>query len=271
MTTVTRDNTWTFQGPAWTYEREIAPVLAQWTDELLEEARIAPAMRVLDVACGTGTVARRAARLAGSDGMAAGVDCSAEMLAAARVLAEQAGVEIEWREARAETLPFAGKSFDLVTCQQGLQFFGDRAAALSEMARVLGPGGRVALAVWRSLRHSPGLARMLEILERYTGAGSAAGARAPFSLGDAAEIRRLLAAAGFEDIRIKIAVRGVRSESLAGEIDQIQYFVADARNNLPAQAQAACRAELAAALADYVDDHGYITPMEVNLVTAKTI
>jgi ubiquinone/menaquinone biosynthesis C-methylase UbiE len=237
----------------------------------LDEARIAPAMRVLDVACGTGTVARRAAQRVGSDGMVAGVDFNPEMLTAARVLAEQAGLTVEWREAQARALPFADESFDLVTCQQGLQFFPDRGAALAEMARVLRPGGRVALAIWRALSYSPGAARMLDIFEQYVGTEATAGARAPFQLGDATEIRRLLDAAGFDDIRVKIAVRGVRSQSLETEIDQFQYFLGGAWSNLTAQIQAECRANLAAALAGFVDDYGYITPMEVNLVIAEAM
>lgn len=271
MTTTTRDTTWIYQGAAWSYEQEIAPLLALWTDELLDEARIAPAMRVLDVACGTGTVARRAAHRVGKAGAVAGVDFNPAMLAVAQVLAEQADLTIEWREAEAAALPFGDESFDLVTCQQGLQFFGDRSAALAEMARVLRPGGRIALAIWRSPCYSPGVDRMLQVFERYVGAEATAGARAPFQLGDAAEIRRLLATAGFDDIRIKIAIRGGHSQSLEAEIEQLQHFIGDAWTNLPAQAQAECRASLLDALADYVDDYGYITPMEAHLVIAEAM
>jgi hypothetical protein len=110
---------------------------------------------------------------------------------------------------------------------------------------------------------------MLDIFARYVGMEAVAGARAPFRLSDASEIRRLLDVAGFEDIRIKISVRGVRSQTLDTEIDQVQYFLADAWNKLSAQVQAECRATLSAALAEHVDDYGYITPMEVNLVIAE--
>ena len=76
---------------------------------------------------------------------------------------------IAWQEGNATALPFLDASFDLVCCQQGLQYVPDRRAALQEMCRVLVPRGRLALGVWRGLEHQPFYAALTEALERYVG------------------------------------------------------------------------------------------------------
>jgi len=102
---------------------------------------------VLDIACGTGVVARTAARRLGSGDNVTGLDLSAPMLAAARSAAAAAaeGATIEWREGSALQLPWAEEAFDVAFCQQGLQFFPDRPTATREMHRVLAPGGKLVL------------------------------------------------------------------------------------------------------------------------------
>jgi len=105
---------------------------------------------VLDVACGTGVVTRAAAERVASGGRVAGIDLNPGMIAVARSLPPTAGAAIEWHEASALALPFADSGFDVVLCQQGLQFFPDKALALREMRRVLRPGGRLALSVWNN-------------------------------------------------------------------------------------------------------------------------
>ena len=135
--------------PAASYERDMVPVLfAPWVDPLLSAARPGRSARILDLACGTGVVARSVARAANGDGRVAGLDLNPAMLDVARDMSTREGLRIDWHEGRAESLPFAAGSFDLVLCQQGLQFFVDRAAALAESRRVLARGGRIALSVW---------------------------------------------------------------------------------------------------------------------------
>src|SRR5262245_57353386 len=99
----------------------------------------------------------------------------------------------------ADKLPFPGESFDIVYCQLGLQFFADRAAALREMRRVLGPEGRLALMVWRGIHESPGFAALAASLEERIGQAAATIMRAPFGLSNAAELAGLVRAAGFQD------------------------------------------------------------------------
>src|SRR5262249_55999571 len=114
-----------------------------------------PGECVLDVACGTGVVARLMAPYVGATGHVVGLDLDAGRLAVARALPPAPGAVVEWREGDALALPFAEAVFDLVCYQQSLQFFPDRLAGLREMYRGLVPGGRLALKFWRAIEHNP--------------------------------------------------------------------------------------------------------------------
>src|SRR5262245_41403826 len=157
--------------PAETYESYMVPVLfAPWATRLLQSAGIKGGERALDVGCGTGIVARRAARQVGPKGKVTALDSSTGMLAVARAAAEHEGLAIEWHEGRAEALPFAEGSFDLVLCQFALMFFADRRAAMAEMRRVLkrgraGNGSRVALSVFQGLDRHPFYAALHAAIE----------------------------------------------------------------------------------------------------------
>src|SRR5215208_1372728 len=183
------------------YEQHLVPtVFGPWAAELIEAASPRPGERVLDVACGTGVVARLAAERVGADGKVVGLDLNPGMLAVARAVASPR--PIDWREGSAVALPLEAGAFDLVLCQQGLQFFPDRLTALREMHRVLAPGGRLGLATWRPLQHSPGFVVMAEALGSHVGPEAAALTQAPFSLGDVKELGALVVGAGFQDVEI---------------------------------------------------------------------
>ncbi|NIX00730.1 MAG: methyltransferase domain-containing protein, partial [Phycisphaerae bacterium] len=124
------------------YERYFVPAIgAPVADDLIEVAALRPDERVLDVACGTGVVTGMASELVGDGGVVAGLDVNPGMLAVARATTPS-DATIEWHEASAEAMPFPDGSFDAVLCQMGIQFIPDKDAALSEMRRVLAPGGR---------------------------------------------------------------------------------------------------------------------------------
>src|SRR5262245_5790414 len=113
------------------YENYMVPALfAPWSAHLIRSANVQPGEHVLDVACGTGVVARHIAPHVGSQGMVIGLDLNPEMLGVGRTAAEREGLTIGWRTGRAEQLPFPDGSFDLVVCQFGLMFFTDRHKAL---------------------------------------------------------------------------------------------------------------------------------------------
>lgn len=239
-------------GPAEMYEQYFVPgMFAPWASVLLEHAAPRRGERVLDLACGTGIVARSVAPLVGADGTVVGIDASPDMLAVARGAPEPAGAAIEWREGDAAALPDG--PFDLVVCQQGLQFFPDRPAALREAHRVLASGGRAALCVWQALERQPVFSTLLEAEARHLGMPTDVVAGAPFSLGDAAELRALLGEAGFERLEVRAVTHEVR-------FPQPQRFVK--RTTLAAAAvlpemadmDEAARAELVDVVGREVDD-----------------
>ncbi|WP_035485279.1 methyltransferase domain-containing protein [Geminicoccus roseus] len=193
------------------YESFFVPALfQQWPPQVAKAAGLAPSQRVLDVACGTGVLAREAARQVQPDGAVTGLDRNPGMLA----LARRTAPGIDWREGMAEQLPFEDNAFDRVLCQFGLMFFQDRTGALKEMRRVLRPGGLVAVAVWDAIDRSPGYAAMADLLERLFGQRVAAELRAPFMLGDQAELRRLFELAGLPQPRIETCAGTARFPSI---------------------------------------------------------
>jgi ubiquinone/menaquinone biosynthesis C-methylase UbiE len=120
------------------YERYLVPsIFRPWAEDLVKIAALRPGERVLDIACGTGIVARTAARKFDGSGSVVGLDLSAPMLATARAAAAAEGMAVEWWEGSAVNLPLADAAFEVVFCQQGLQFFPDRVSALREMYRAV--------------------------------------------------------------------------------------------------------------------------------------
>ncbi len=199
-------------GAAEIYDRFFVPALfAQWTPRMLEAAAVGAGDRVLDVACGTGILTRAAAARVGTSGAVTGLDVNPGMLAVARRHAE----DVDWREARAEALPFEDGRFDAVLCQFGLMFFDDRVAALRETWRVLRPGGRLAIAVWDSMQRAPGYAAMSSLLRRLFGDEIAGALEAPYSLGDTRALSALLAAAGLPRSTIETVDGMARFPSIA--------------------------------------------------------
>jgi ubiquinone/menaquinone biosynthesis C-methylase UbiE len=126
-----------------------ANLFGPWARILIDLVEVHPGDAVLDVATGPGTVARLAAARAGASGRVVGIDLSAPMLEVARSkMPEPGAAPLEFLQRSADDLQLPDASFDLVLCQQGLQFFPDQTAALREMRRVLKPDGRVGIAVW---------------------------------------------------------------------------------------------------------------------------
>ncbi len=187
--------------PATIYEEWFVPaVFAPLAREVVARTEIAPGARVLDVACGTGIVARTVAPRLGPEGRVAGLDFSPAMLSVARRAAPAGGLSFDWHEGSALDLPFTDGVFDVVFCQMGLQFFPDRARAIAEMHRVLAPGGRVVLTTWRGLDRHPFPAALARVVQERVGSPALG---MPFVLGDPAIVADLLRQAGFSDVSVE--------------------------------------------------------------------
>lgn len=175
------------------YERFFVPLIPRpLAGRVLAAIAPGPGERLVDIACGTGIIARLAAAAIGPEGSVVGVDPSADMLDVARTVQPAGGADVEWRTGGAESLPLPDASFDLAVNQLGLMLVEDRAAAVGEMARVLVPGGRAAVAVPGRM---PGaFEAMGEVLGRVVDPTLAGFVAAVFSLHDPDELHQLLAA-----------------------------------------------------------------------------
>jgi ubiquinone/menaquinone biosynthesis C-methylase UbiE len=190
--------------PPEVYERVLVPaVLQALATRVVDLAAPREGERVLDLACGTGIVARTVAPIVGAAGSVVGVDVLPPMLAVARSVPAPDGASIEWREGDATVLDLADSSFDLVICQQGLQFFPDRVVA-SEVLRVLAPGGRFVAAVWQGIDRQPFWKAFTEIeAANLAPLGlTRDDVTLPFSWGDPDALRELLTDTGFDQVEL---------------------------------------------------------------------
>ena len=249
------------------YEALFVPALfAPWTGPVTDAAGLTAGDQVLDVACGTGVLSRRALHNVSPGGRVVGVDPAAGMLAVAAEL--QPGVE--WLSGTAEALPVGDAEFDAVVSQFGMMFF-DRAAAAIEMFRVLKPGGRLAVAVWNSVNENPAYLDIIPILEEMVGSAAADALRLPYSLGNPNDVTQPLADAGFCDITVDTLSETARFSSASALIE------ADLRGWLPlfdiVLEDSEIEAVLAAAdkrLAEYVEPSGEaLFPMSAHIVAAQ--
>lgn len=193
----------------------VRALFQQFAEPMCDAARIEAGQSVLDVACGTGVLARAAARRVGATGAVVGADINDGMLAVAR----RSSPGITWKKCPAEALAFGDRSFDVVTCQFGLMFFTDRTKAVREMARVLRPGGHLAVAVWDRLATAQGYDAMTNLLQRLFGDAAADALRAPFSLGDLTALLPLFANAGLDHVKVATQEGIARFDSIDAWVD----------------------------------------------------
>jgi ubiquinone/menaquinone biosynthesis C-methylase UbiE len=259
----------TFTRASTGYERVMVPaVFGPWAKDLLETAALAPGMRVLDVACGTGVVARLAAAQVGPTGRVAGVDSNEAMLAIARAQPAPIGAQVEWWQGDATKLPFPEAEFDRVLCQHGLQYVPDRTAALGEMKRVLASGGRLALSVFSQ---SIGYRIFEHTAAPFVGEKAAAIMREPFALADLDELSGLLRTVEFSTLEMHTKTLPARFPPASDFVDyQLGGRLANAVSTLSDETRTALVAALREAFEPYVSPEGLVFPMEAHVVVART-
>ena len=192
------------------YESLFVPALFEaWTKHLVDGAGVREGSHVLDVACGTGVLARNALARAGAKGRVVGADPAPGMLAAAKEI--EPG--IEWVLCSAEALGVDDETFDCIVSQFGMMFFQDRQKSADEMFRAMNPGGSLAIAVWRSVEHNPAYADIISVLQEQVGTAAADALRLPYSLGDAGKVTAVLESSGFTDIKIEAKTESARFPS----------------------------------------------------------
>ena len=255
--------------PPANYERFFVPAIgAPLANNLIRLAALRPGERVLDVACGTGTVARLASQQVGATGTVAGLDINPGMLAVAR--STTPNIPIQWHEASAQSMPFPDASFDVVLCQMGLQFMPDKPAALREMRRVLVSGGRLIL-------NLPGPTPRLFTIMREALAGHIAPEPAGFvnlvfSLHDPAEIQNLLAGAGFQDPSVQSETRTLRLPPPEEFLWQylLSTPIAAALAQVDDERRGSLERDVVAKWQEFVQDGTLLLQVRISLATART-
>ncbi len=252
------------------YQRYFVPVIGgPFANDLVAEAALRAGQRVLDVACGTGVVARLAAEQVGAGGTVAALDLNPAMLAVARSI-PSAGAAIRWYETSAESIPLPDTAFDVVFCQLGLQFVTDKSAALREMRRVLAPSGRVFVS-------TPPPNAFFDVLDhtvtQHVGREAGAFVRMVFSLDDPAAIAQLFRNAGFADVTVRTYVKPLRLPSAREFLWQYVHStpLAAMLATLDASRIAALERDVVNRWAQWSDAGGITYEQGMNVATARSV
>jgi ubiquinone/menaquinone biosynthesis C-methylase UbiE len=259
------------------YERHLVPAITlPWAVDLVDRVGVSRGDRVLDLACGTGVVARTAAPRVERAGRVVALDVNVGMIEVARSLAPASGQLIEWCEGSALALPFDDGEFQVVLCQLGLQFFPDRPRAVREIRRVLGPRGRVGASVYSAIERNPATHALSGALDRHFGQGASRAKRAEHSLAGVRVLRALFADAGFAAVRVETVTRNVHFASV-GEYVRVQLtatpltaLVAERKLAISERLIALVSADVSDRLTRYLHDGGVDFPQEVHVALAAS-
>jgi SAM-dependent methyltransferase len=248
------------------YETKFVPALfGEWAPRLVEAAGIAPGQSILDVACGTGIVARIAADRIAGQGRIVGVDINEGMLAVARRLRP----DIDWQYGDAADLPFPDATFGVVLCQAALMFFPDRARALREMARVTTAGGTVAVQVWASLQSQSGYRAFIDVAARHAGPEAIDLLSAYWVLGDLDLVSTLFEAAGLEVIATRTVTGTARFDS-TDDLVKTEVESTPLINRISREVYDSILKDSRAALQSFTTEDGKAeVPIEGHVITAR--
>ncbi len=245
-------------------ERFVPAIFAEWAEQLVAAAGIAPGQRVLDVACGTGVVARRAAAITGAAAVT-GVDINQAML----TVAARVSPEIKWRQGDAGALPLPDTAFDTALCQMALMFFPDPVQSLREMARVVKDGGTVAIAVPDRLTDQPAYGPFVELVGRHAGAEALSLLGTYWACGDPELLRNLFREAGLTVTNLQ-SYGGTARYGSAAEFVIVEVESTPLADRLSAEQYAAIRQGATEVLAPFTGPDGSVAvPLRGLLVKAR--
>ncbi|PYJ89647.1 MAG: SAM-dependent methyltransferase [Verrucomicrobia bacterium] len=202
------------------YDRYLGPILFQpYGEDLAGRLAVDANSSVLELACGTGILTRILRDRLPATVRLVATDLNEPMIRTAAAKFNQNDA-IEWKQADASSLPFDDRSFDAVVCQFGIMFFPDKILSAREAHRVLKPGGVFLFNVWDSLEQNP-LGRIAhETISSFFEKDPPTFYQVPFGYHDHGEIKSVLAAAGFSEVRIdvvsKVSVAARAEDAAAG-------------------------------------------------------
>lgn len=261
---------WSAVAPAWAEHADFVDTRgADLTATMLDRAAPAPGERVLELACGAGGLGLAAAERAGEVVLS---DVAPEMVAIATERARGAA-NVTTRLLDLEDIAEPDASFDVVLCREGLMFATEPDRATSEIARVLRPAGRAALAVWGPRERNPWLGLVLDAVNTQVGHPvPPPGVPGPFALADASRLADIVTGAGLRDVvveEVEVAMRTgsfeewwSRTAALAGPLSMILA-------RLPDDAQRALTARLRQDVRPYETTDGMRFPGVSLLVSGR--
>ncbi len=240
------------------------------TEAILEVAQLRPGLRVLDLASGVGDPALSIAAEVAPAGRVTATDLGPGMMSLAEELARKKGItNIEFREANAESLPFADESYDVLTCRFGIMFFPDLRKALRECFRVLKPGGRAAFVAWGK-KEQPFFATTAGVLLKHVPVPTPPpdpDGPSMFMFGERDRLRRALEAAGFtnvhEEARIVNGHWAGPPEEYWEQFSEVAAPFRPLLAQLSPQEKAAATAEILTALKRFWNGRELNMPLEI--------
>jgi ubiquinone/menaquinone biosynthesis C-methylase UbiE len=259
----------TFQIPLETaeiYESKFVPALfADWAPHVVDMGDVATGQSILDVACGTGIVARTAAQRVGPDGRVVGVDLNQAML----TVAERVCPGIELRQADVTDLPFDNVTFDVVLCQMALMFFPDSQAAIRDMRRVVKPQGTVVIMVPSSLDAQPAYRPLVELAARHAGPEAVAMLSAYWTCGDLDDLLHTVRTAELNVLSTRTRMGTARFASI-DEFVAVEVESTPVRERLTDHEYDTLRREANTILQDFITADGTAEiPIEGHLLAAR--
>lgn len=250
------------------YERHLGPVLFEPYARDLASRLPPTAMRVLEVAAGTGRVTRRLLAALPAGGELLATDLNEPMVSEGQ---RRTGNDprLSWKVADAQALPLADHSVNAVVCQFGLMFVPDRALAMREMKRVLAPGGILLLSSWDKLENNPATLMLHELAHDAFPDDPPVFMKVPFSIPDPAMLLQLAADAGYHSPRVDTV-------EIVGEAESAVHLATGFVRGNPLSHEltarnvdaAAFEAHVAHRLAQHFGDHPCRTPMSAHVLTA---
>lgn len=248
------------------YDDLFVPALfGQWAPQLVDCARVRPGQSVLDVACGTGVVARAARDVVGLGGRVVGVDLNPAMLEVAR----STRPDLEWVHGDAEDLPFPDAEFAVALCQSALFFFADPDRAVAEMARVVASGGVVALQTYAPLSQQPAYGPFVELVARHCGPEARLLLGTYWSHGDVDGLIRLTSEAGLSLLESRSSL-GVAVFPSAAAVATTEIQATPLAERMTPETYALVVAGTEELLGEYADESGLVrVPIRATLLAAR--
>ena len=248
------------------YDDLFVPALfGQWAPQLVDCARVRPGQSVLDVACGTGVVARAARNVLGSGDRVVGVDLNPAMLEVAR----DTRPDLEWVQGHAEDLPFADAEFDVALCQSALFFFADPGRAVTEMARVVRPGGVVAVQTYAPLAEQPAYGPFVELVAAHAGPEARGLLGTYWSQGDLAGLLGLTSGAGLSLLESRSSLGTAVFQSAAAVADT-EIRATPLAERITPETYARIVTDTEKLLGVYADESGLVNvPIRATLIAAR--